>query len=341
MVRNRSSLGNAAIAPAPERTLVGRFAGLPDAPVVISPAEAGRDLAEFARQNREWLEATLYERGALLFRGFAVEDADGFQRFMQSASGELLPYTHRSTPRSQVKGNIYTSTEYPADQQIPFHTENSYTNTWPMKIGFMALATAATGGETPIADTRRVYERMPGDIRERFERNGVMYVRNYTPLMDLSWQTAFQTSARDEVDRYCQSAGIDAVWIDADHLRTRQICQGVASHPVTREKVWMNQAHLFHVSSHDPALVEILLEDFGEENLPRNAYYGDGARIEPETCAAIRAAYEAEAIVFPWRRNDVLLLDNMLMAHGRLPFTGERKVIVAMTEAYSPRPGTI
>ena len=58
------------------------------------------------------------------------------QRFMLAASGTLLPYTYRSSPRTQVKGNVFTSTEYPADQRIPFHTEMSYTKTWPMKIGF-------------------------------------------------------------------------------------------------------------------------------------------------------------------------------------------------------------
>ena len=269
---------------------VSRLEGFPTAPVVASPAEAGMVLADFVAGARPWLESALHDAGAVLFRGFDVQGLDGFQRFMQSASGDLLPYTYRSSPRTQVQGNIYTSTEYPPDQRIPFHTEMSYTTTWPMKIGFMSMVVAATGGETPIADSRRVYDRVPSGIRGRFEEKGVMYVRNYTPWMDLSWQTVFQTDSREEVDRFCREAGIETEWVSDDHLRTRQVCQGVAVHPVTGEKVWMNQAHLFHVSSLDPALVEILLEDFGEENLPRNTYYGDGAAIEPEVFAAIRDA---------------------------------------------------
>jgi alpha-ketoglutarate-dependent taurine dioxygenase len=163
------------------RVQTGRLEGSPAAPVVVRPARAGLVLADWAGENRPWLEHALHQAGAILFRGFGMDDVDEFQRFMLSASGELLPYTYRSSPRTQVKGNVFTSTEYPADQHIPFHTEMSYTNTWPMRIGFLSLIVAATGGETPIADSRRVYERISAEIRERFERLGVMYVRNYTP----------------------------------------------------------------------------------------------------------------------------------------------------------------
>jgi alpha-ketoglutarate-dependent taurine dioxygenase len=320
-----------------EPALIGRINGLANAPVVVSPNRAGAVLAEFAHEHRTWIETTLHAAGAILFRGFAVEGVDGFQRFMQAASGELLPYTYRSSPRTQVQGNVYTSTEYPPEERIPFHSEMSYTTSWPMKIGFMSMVVATTGGETPIADTRRVYDRIPTDIRQRFEEKGVMYVRNYTPLMDLSWQTVFQVTSRDDVNRFCEAAGIEARWLTRDHLRTRQVCQGVATHPVTGEKVWMNQSHLFNVGSLDPEMVEILRENYGEENLPRNTYYGDGAPIEPETLSIIRDAYEAEALVFPWEQNDVLLLDNMLMAHGRSSFTGERKVVVGMAQVHTPQ----
>ncbi|HEV7590114.1 MAG TPA: TauD/TfdA family dioxygenase [Longimicrobium sp.] len=316
------------------RVHTGRLDGFPNAPVMVQPAEAGVGLADWAGENRPWLEDALHQAGAVLFRGFGMDDVDEFQRVMLSASGELLPYTYRSSPRTQVKGNVYTSTEYPADQQIPFHTEMSYTNTWPMRIGFLSLVVAATQGETPIADSRRVYERIPADVRDRFERLGVMYVRNYTPWMDLPWQNVFQVETREEVEEFCRAAGIQTEWIDDEHLRTRQVCQGVAMHPATGEKVWMNQAHLFHVTSQDPEVVEMLLEEFGEENLPRNTYFGDGSPIGAAELDAIRAAYAAEALVFPWETGDVLLLDNMLMAHSRSPFTGERRVVVGMAQSH-------
>jgi alpha-ketoglutarate-dependent taurine dioxygenase len=317
-----------------DRVETSRLEGYPEAPVVVTPTVPGVALADWAGENRPWIEAALHDAGAILFRGFGMDDVDEFGRFMLEASGELLPYTFRSSPRTQVKGNVFTSTEYPAEQFIPFHTEMSYTANWPMRIGFLSLIVAETQGETPIADSRRVYARIPAAIREKFERLGVMYVRNYTPWMDLPWQNVFQTDDREQVNEFCRENGIEAEWVDEDHLRTRQVCQGVSVHPATGEKVWMNQAHLFNVLAQDPEVVEMLMED-GEENLPRNTYFGDGSPITAEELQAIRDAYDAEALVFPWEKGDVLLLDNMLMAHARSPFTGARRVVVGMAQTHT------
>jgi alpha-ketoglutarate-dependent taurine dioxygenase len=317
-----------------DRVETSRLDGYPEAPVVVTPTVPGVVLADWAGENRPWIEGALHHAGGILFRGFGMDDVDEFGRFMLEASGELLPYTFRSSPRTQVKGNVFTSTEYPAEQFIPFHTEMSYTSNWPMRIGFLSLIVAETQGETPIADSRRVYERIPAEIRDKFERLGVMYVRNYTPWMDLPWQNVFQTEDREQVNEFCRENGIEAEWVDEDHLRTRQVCQGVSVHPATGEKVWMNQAHLFNVLAQDPEVVEMLMED-GEENLPRNTYFGDGSPITAQELQAIRDAYDAEALVFPWQKGDVLLLDNMLMAHARSPFTGARRVVVGMAQTHT------
>jgi alpha-ketoglutarate-dependent taurine dioxygenase len=72
----------------------------------------------------------------------------------------------------------------------------------------------------------------------------------------------------------------------------------------------------------------------GEDNLPRNTYYGDGSPIEPEALQLIRDLYEQNKIVFKWQKNDLMLLDNMLYTHGRTPFTGDRKVLVGMARIH-------
>jgi len=48
----------------------------------------------------------------------------------------------------------------------------------------------------------------------------------------------------------------------------------------------------------------------------------------------IRKAYDSETVKFDWQRGDLLLVDNMLVAHGREPFTGDRRVLVAMAEPF-------
>jgi len=304
-------------------------------PLVVESRGDGLDLERWAAAHRDQLNHQLLATGGILFRNFRLTSEAELERFIQALSGEPLEYTYRSTPRKRVAGKVYTSTEYPADQFIPLHNEMSYTRNWPMKIWFLCLKAAQEGGETPIADSRRVYQRLDPSLRERFAEKQVMYVRTYGSGLDLSWEEVFQTSDKSAVEDYCRTAGIDFNWVGEHGLRTSQVCQAVATHPHTGDVVWFNQAHLFHVSSLPPAVRDSLLSSYGEENLPRNAYYGDGTAIELPALDAIREAYRQETVTFPWREGDVLMLDNMLAAHGRTSFVGSRKVVVGMAEAYN------
>lgn len=302
-------------------------------PLVIQPNLAQLNFTNWAKNNRALIETQLLKYGGILFRGFQVNDVSEFEQFIKAISDDLLEYSYRSTPRSRVSGNIYTSTEYPANQFIPLHNEMSYSRTWSIKIAFFCIKKAQQGGETPIADSRKVFESLDAEIKEKFIQKKVMYTRNYGREMDLSWQNVFNTNNKSDVEYYCDQNEIEFEWY-GDRLKTSQVCQAVATHPKTSEKVWFNQAHLFHISNLEPTICQQLLAEFKESDLPRNAYYGDGSPIEAAVLDKIRQIYQQETVTFPWQEGDVLLLDNMLAAHGRTPFKGSRQVVVGMAEQY-------
>ena len=305
-------------------------------PLIVQPGdqkslEANRDAIMAI------VETELPKFGALLFRGFEVDGVQGFEAFADWFKGEQIQYDYGSTPRTQIKGKVYTSTEYPPDQTIPLHNEMAYTTQWPMMLWFYSQIVAEQGGETPIADSREIYKRIRPEIRDRFEKEGLLYVRNYRVGMDVPWQKVFNTEDRGRVEEICRQSKIEFEWRGrrGDELRTRQSCQACAKHPHTGEDVWFNQAHLFHISNLEDRFRKAMLTIYKEEDLPRNVYYGDGSTIEDDILNEVRAVMEDVKVAFPWRKDDVMMMDNMLAAHGRHPFKGNRKVAVSMAQPYS------
>ena len=310
-------------------------------PLVVTPTLEEVNLVVWATQNRDFIETELGKWGGLLFRNFKVSNATQFEHFITAVSGELLEYRERSSPRSRVRGNIYTSTDFPAEQRIFLHNKNSYQHAWPMKIFFFCLKSATAGGETPLADVRKVLQRIDPKIVDIFAQKQVMYVRNFGSGLGLHWHDVFQTTDKLKVEEYCQNRDIEVEWKDGNCLRTRQVRHAILKHPKTGEKVWFNHAAFFHISTLEPGLRESLLADFKESDLPNNTYYGDGTPIEPSVLDEVREAYRQETVTFPWQEGDILMLDNMLVAHGRSPFVGSRKIAVGMSETYSYSPTAV
>jgi alpha-ketoglutarate-dependent taurine dioxygenase len=309
-------------------------ADTPFLPYVLEATEPGIDLAGWTIGQRERLEGLLALHGAILFRNFEVRTAGDLDRVIRATSNGPLEYKERTSPRSTVEGKIYTSTDYPAGFDIFPHSEHSYSLTFPLRLYFCCIVAPATGGETPIADNRRILNRLGPSIREKFVEKSWMYVRNFSDGFGLSWRNAFQTDDPAIVEDYCRSHGIEWQW-NGQKLRTRQIRPALAQHPRTGEWIWFNHATFFHLSTLDDRVRRSLQAAFQEADLPNNTYYGDGSTIENEVLDDLRRAYLEESVLFRWRLGDVLMLDNMLAAHARKAYTGERKILVGMADPYT------
>lgn len=300
-------------------------------PLILEPEVAGLDLIELAARHKEEIRGRMLRYGGVLFRGFSGVTTETFRSLMTELSGEPLQYLERTSPRHEVGNKVYTSTDYPAAQEIFLHNEQSYNTSWPLRIFFHCVVQPAAGGGTPIADSRKIYHRISEATRTKLEERKYRYVRHFGGRLGLSWREAFQTEDRSEVEEYCRLNDISYAWGENDALTTHQVRPVVARHPVTGEVTWFNHLVFFNVQMFDRATVKALMS-MGKDQLPNNTYYGDGADIEPEVIEELRAAYLAEKVVVPWREGDVLMLDNMFVAHARESFTPPRQIIVGMTE---------
>ncbi|HEY6564482.1 MAG TPA: TauD/TfdA family dioxygenase [Pirellulaceae bacterium] len=318
----------------------------PDQPLpqVIEPVppagDSVADLCNWIGDHREDLFARLTTHGGVLFRHFQVQGPDDFGRVAAAVTAELRPYIEGQSPRTKIAKDVYTSTEYPSRFRITLHNELSYALHPPTLILFGCEVPPESGGETPLVDCRKVYQGMDPDVRQRFVDRGVLYVKHMhgdASGMGKSWMDHFETTDRARVEDYLRENKVSYEWIDGNGLRTEAIRPAVRQHPRTGEWLWFNQANLWHVGNLDASHRAQLVRTFGEDRLPTHAYFGDRTPISEEELDHVQRTLWDSAVIFPWERGDVLVLDNFLVAHGRMPFAGPRRILVAMGAAAPPR----
>jgi len=310
---------------------VSRLSGARDMPLVLGAHDAPPALADWVDARRASLETALLKHGALLFRGFPLDCPADFESFAEAISPGLYG-EYGDLPKQEGGRNTYRSTPYPERKMILFHNESSHLTRWPRRQFFFCELPADSGGATPIVDCRRMLTALPPAIVESFERKGLMYVRTFVRGLDVPWRDFFGTDDRAQVERRCEAQRVGYEWLPGDGLQTRTVSPAVIRHPLSGERSFFNQLQLHHAACLDPDVRRDLAALVGESRMPRQVYFGDGSPIDDAIVRQVGDAYEACAVRFDWRRGDVLMLDNMLVAHARDPYRGPRKIVVAMGE---------
>ncbi|MGB5930587.1 MAG: TauD/TfdA family dioxygenase [Cyclobacteriaceae bacterium] len=292
------------------------------------------DFVEWYRTNESTLQDELLKSGAIMFRGIDIKTMEHFESVMDQISSRFMAYVDGNSPRTKLTSKVYTSTEYDKNHSITLHNELSYSYKWPAKIFFCSIITAEEGGETPIADCRRVLKSMDRALAEEIEAKGITYIRNLNGGAGFgpSWQDTFETSDKADVEKFCTEAGINYSWKDDGGLKLIQPSKGIISHPVSGDKVWFNQIDQFHPSHLDEEIYETLMMMYEDEaELPMYVSFGDGTKITQDMVNEIRRTMDKESLARPWQQGDLLMLDNVLVADGRKPYKGDRKVLVSMS----------
>lgn len=324
---NRAAAGGA-----PQAAVTRSFlAECPHLPVVYGAVAQGIDIARWYGDHEQQISSDLDTHGAVLLRGFRVSGPSEFQQFVQAAIPATAAYIEGATPRTQLQKGIYTSTEFPADQEIAPHNELSYVLQPPARITFCCLVAPKQGGQTQLVDVGRVHARVAPELIREFEtRGGWLLRRNYDGHFGPTVHKAFGVESLEEIEAYCRHADIRLEVGAGGRLATEQVRPVVHRHPRTGAPVWFNHVAFWHPSSLCAAVRTRFDEMFAVRDFPYSTWFGDGTPIADAQIASLRQAYSDEEVKFDWRAGDVLLLDNWRVAHGRKPFSGERKVIVAM-----------
>jgi hypothetical protein len=211
-------------------------------------------------------------------------------------------------------------------------------------VAFCCVETSG-GGATPLADLRAILARIPSEFVDEVARRGLRY-RQIVPLvatatMERTWPAMFGTGERAEVERLAARQGIKCEWLADGSLSITGQVPGLRPHPRTGERVWFNQAHVFHMKlfhylekegvSEARAHAREFASRHGDAPLePYACWFGDGSEISGAAMQQVRKAIDAETQRFDWQPGDLLLLDNFRVAHGRDAFRGSRRILAAL-----------
>lgn len=291
------------------------------------------DFVDFYKSNEEMLVDMLTSSGAVLFKGINIQNRKDFHEMMKATGNKFNNYIDGNSPRTKLSDIVYTSTEYDASMSISMHNELSYSARWPSKLFFCCIVPAKEGGQTPIADGREVYKLVDKDLVKEIEEKGIIYYRNlhggdgFGP----SWQDTFETADRREVEEHCKNLVIDFEWKPDDSIRLRQHRKGIIQHPISKEKVWFNQMDQFHPFHLGEEIYNTLMSIYSSvEDLPTYVSFGDKSPISNTAITHVQDIFNKVSVVRPWEKADLLMIDNVLVSHGRKPYTGNREILVSM-----------
>jgi alpha-ketoglutarate-dependent taurine dioxygenase len=324
-------------------------------PVVWNAAHGGdaaRDeVCAALAAKRAQIDDILNHYGGLIVRGFdRLRTAEDFEQAILQVTPALRDYVGGTSPRMAVHGKIMTATYVPPSWSIPLHQEMAYTRTPPARITFFCEQPATTGGHSTVGDMRAALAQIDPAIRRKFDRHGLQLRRTLPsprtlklkPGVQKSWPEVFGVDEPAAVERIVAAKGWRAQWRADDTLQLWQdILPAIKAHPTTGALLWCNQAHFFapacmlawaredgRMAEHDA----IAQARTANPDMLDDVFFGNGEPVPDEDALHVYRVLRALERPIRLQRGDLLMLDNLILAHGRTPFTGARSILVALAD---------
>ncbi|KAK9101202.1 hypothetical protein Scep_024632 [Stephania cephalantha] len=292
-----------------------------------NPSDLARALHEIQSQ-KPWLESLLHSSGALLLRGLPLSTAHHFNRLVEAFDYEELPYVGGIAPRSNVVGRVFTANESPPHQKIPFHHEMAQVPEFPSKLFFFCEEEPGSGGETPIVLSHVIYDKMKKkfpEFVEELEAEGLVYTRvlgasdDLTSAIGRGWQSTFMTKDKSIAEERAARLGTKLEWME-DGVKTVMGPIPAVKYDKTRgRKIWFNSMVAAYTGWKDA------------RNDPVKAVtFGNGKPLPGDIVLECSKLLEEESVAVPWKKGDVLLVDNWAVLHSRRPFEPPRRILASL-----------
>lgn len=301
-------------------------------------------VGEFLKSNKEIINDGVEKGMSFYFKGFPLKTVDEYETVLRELNSNFLPYTGAKVRRESDGSKVlYQPTSTPGFRKNFLHNEMAYQPEIPPVITVFCEK-PGMGGETLLGDQRLVWKSIRADYREKIEERKLKFVRslvNKSRVHDYmsthfdfmatfpSWQNNFKTSDKAEVENLLTEKGFEVNWSSKGDLSFSCVIEPFKLHPETKEKMWVNNSHLFqlHPKVYGRFLYTVFKSYLSFSSRPMTTCtYGDGEPIEREVVSNILEATNQNEVAIPLQAGEFIYANNWTSGHGRKTFSGERRL---------------
>ncbi len=313
-----------------------KVAGL-DFPLVVTPNEGAllqnkQAFNQWVTAEKDELQALLIKHGAILFRGFPVDDAADFEEMLDHTNFINMPYVGGAAPRSQVTASrIVTANESPASEKIPFHHEMAQVPNPPGYIFFYCKTPSLEGGATSILHSAEICKKffaIDQSFATKLEEQGVKYKRvmpletDKSSAIGRSWRETFQVDNKEDAEKAMLDAGMSWQWLDNGNLATiTNTLPAIRLDRETGEKVFFNSVVAVYSGWNDS-------RNKGETSVLSGV---DNQPMDADVIAQLIEDMDDLCVNFKWQAGDVLWVNNYTVMHARQPYKGDRLTLASIS----------
>lgn len=329
-------------------------------PIVITPSCDSHYtvLKRFVETNRSLLRDLVAQSGGVLFRGFEIPGPSCFSEVLELMGYELWEkYYGGFARRHEVASKVFTSSEDMDKMPVFAHNEMSYQNIMPAMISFFCQVEPNKLSETPIFNCVSIYHNINREILDLLIKRKLKYLRRYRKersvmpwTLSRVWNDVFGTDDKEFINSLCQTTGTIPHWGKNDDLILETNTIPYTIHPVTGEKCLTIQLINQYGVSNDlkihrkllgvsPYQIFIVIGSllahlmFKLKIAQIRVCFGDGECLDKDTSLYLWNLIWRHSVVFKWRKNDILVLDNIKTAHGKMLVFQPRKILAAVGNA--------
>jgi alpha-ketoglutarate-dependent taurine dioxygenase len=287
------------------------------------------NILDEAPASSEELEADLREFGHVMIRSGKPVD-EGLILDLMIGNGKAMDYRYGNTARTNINGSSsLLVTPWPKELSVLPHSELTYHTEFPKNMSFICKEPAQYGGETSIYDCAKAFEYLSPDFQRKASTHNVIFRKRYVQALDHgrypSWQQVVgENTTHEDIMDHFNSMGYHCVVL---HIEENGSLTTVVETQLTRPMVYEYQGKQCLHSSVVGIAPYWYEEVWPGKEPPLTATWDNGEPFSFEELRQMENALLSARILYKnWQKHDVMILDNPRIAHGRLPFIGERVI---------------